>query len=178
MNENGRNSVNHARSTWRSCRSSIRADIQANAGDPKSIALLSLFRLTQMAMGNLGHPRKISYPLVMLYRIVSELLFGVELRPKTRVGDGLTIFHGYGLVVNNSAVIGRNVTLRNGVTIGSRRNGGACPVLEDGVEVGAGAVILGGIVIGSGSKIGAGSVVLNSVPSGSVAVGNPARLIK
>lgn len=102
---------------------------------------------------------------------------GVELRPKTLVGPGLTIYHGFGLVVNDHAKIGAGVTLRNGVVIGNKVTDGACPTIDDGVQVGANAVILGDVRIGAGAKIGAGAVVVRDVLAGSVVVGNPAREI-
>jgi len=74
-------------------------------------------------------------------------------------------------------VIGSNCTLRQGVTIGNRTEGGAVPVIEDDVEFGAYAQVLGGIRLGNGCKIGAMSVVLQDVPPGATAVGIPARVI-
>lgn len=153
----------------------LREDIRVNAREPKIAFLLILFRLTQWSMRSRTRPRWISAPLVILYRAYSEMLCGVELRPKTRVGAGLTIHHGYGLVVNNAVIVGRGVELRNGVTIGHRTKGGASPTLADNVSVGAGAIILGGIHIGRGVRIGAGSVVLRDVPEGESVAGNPAR---
>jgi serine acetyltransferase len=99
----------------------------------------------------------------------------MEVRPKTRIGAGLSIYHGYGLVLNDHCVIGEDVVLRNGVTIGNKHEGGGVPVLGDRVEVGAGAIILGEIELGSDCKVGAGSVVLKSFPAGSTLVGNPAH---
>ena len=79
-------------------RRAVIADWRANKRDLKARVLLLSFRITQLAMGSLTHPRKISYPLVALYRIFTELTFSVELRPRVRVGPGLIIYHGFGLV--------------------------------------------------------------------------------
>ncbi len=76
------------------------------------------------------------------------------------------------------ARIGARCTLRQGVTIGNRRDGGPVPVLEDDVDLGAYAQILGGVRVGRGAKVGALSVVLDDVPPGAVAVGSPARIVE
>lgn len=149
-------------------RRAVIADWRANKRDLKARVLLLSFRITQLAMGSLTHPRKISYPLVALYRIFTELTFSVELRPRVRVGPGLIIYHGFGLVVNNDAVLGSNVALRHGVTIGHRREGGASPVIHDNVEFGAAACIIGPIHVGAGAKIGPHCVIMTDVQAGSV----------
>lgn len=152
----------------------VARDIKANRRDPKIQLTLVFFRLCQLTMGDRWRPRRISLPLVLLYRIWSELVVGLELRPKTSVGPGLTIFHGFGMVINDHCNIGSDVTLRNGVTIGSRRDGGPVPRLGNGVVVGCGAIILGDIELDDYSRVGAGSVLLISVPRNSTVFGNPA----
>lgn len=154
------------------------SDIAANPGDPKTQLALSLFRLAHWA--RIGGRRKvfIMCPVVIFYRIAVEWILGIELRPKTKVGPGLRLYHGIGLVINDGATIGRNVTLRHGVTIGSARHGGPSPVICDDVEIGAGAILLGEITIGQGASIGAGAVVLRDVPAGCVARGNPAAIFR
>lgn len=156
---------------------SITADWRVNRREYRALAALTLFRMTQRAMGSLERPRVASYVLIIAYRLFTEFLLGMELRPKTAVGPGLTIHHGYGLVVNDRAIIGAGVILRHGVTIGHKVPGGASPVIEDGVEIGAGAIVLGDIVVGRGAIIGAGSVVTTSVPPGAIVAGNPAVVI-
>lgn len=155
----------------------VRRDIQANPRDPKSQFVLVLFRFCQVLMANRESPRKRSLPVIVLYRLMTECILGIELRPKTRVGPGVSIFHGFGLVVNDQCVLGRDVTLRNGVTIGHKRKGGGCPQIGDGVDIGAGAIVIGEILVGDGARVGAGSVVIESVPAGAVVAGNPARII-
>lgn len=154
-----------------SMREYVFQDWDANVGDLKSRAMLITFRLVQWLSS--GPSR--SYVTEAMYRVFSEIVIGTELRPKTRVGRGLTIHHGFGLVVNDHAVLGSHVTLRNGVVIGNKVPNGPCPVLEDHVQIGANAVLLGGITVGHHSSIGAGAVVTHDVPPFAIMVGNPAR---
>ncbi|WP_423595104.1 serine acetyltransferase [Roseateles sp. MS654] len=112
----------------------------------------------------------------LLFRAV-ETLTGISLPKECRIGPGLRIWHFGGIFVNPATVIGANCTLRQGVTLGNRVEGGPCPVLEDGVELGAYAQVLGGVRLGAGCKVGAMAVVLTDVPPGATAVGNPARIL-
>lgn len=155
----------------------VRADWRANPRDVKPRLVLLGLRLAQLAMGSPDRLRLRAVIPVALYRAFTEWGYGLELRPRTRVGGGLTIYHGYALVVNDHAVIGRGVTLRNGVTIGNRAPDGGCPRIGNAVEIGAGAILLGPITIGDGARIGAGAVVLHDVPAGAAVVGNPARIV-
>ncbi len=108
---------------------------------------------------------------------LTELITGVSLPKSARIGPGMRIWHFGNVFVHPAAVIGANCTLRQGVTIGNRHADGPVPVLEDDVELGAYAQVLGGIRIGKGAKVGAMAVVLQDVPAGAVAVGNPARIL-
>lgn len=111
----------------------------------------------------------------LLFRLV-ETVTGISLPKETAVGPGLRIFHFGGVFVHQAAVLGSGCTLRQGVTIGNRVAGGPCPVLEDGVELGAYAQVIGGVRLGAGCRVGAMAVVLCDVPPGHTAVGNPARV--
>jgi serine O-acetyltransferase len=121
-------------------------------------------------------------PLSLLFTWLNLFLFGIECTAKCDVGPGLLLPHTSGTVIG-AGNIGANVTIFQGVTLGaleldmgfdpSRR-----PILSDGVVVGAGAKILGGISVGQGAVIGANAVVLQSIPTGGVAVGIPAKVIK
>lgn len=113
---------------------------------------------------------------LVLFRWI-ETTVGVSLPKSVQVGPGLRIWHFGGIFIHADAVIGSNCTLRHGVTIGNRHEGGAVPVLGDDVELGAYAQVLGGIRIGNGCKIGAMAVVLCDMPDGSTAVGSPAKII-
>ena len=111
-----------------------------------------------------------------LFRIV-ETSTGISLPPEAQIGAGLRIYHFGNIFIHSKAVIGRNCTLRQGVTIGNRTVDGPAPVIEDNVEFGAYAQVLGGIRVGHAAKIGAMSIVLCDVPAGATAIGNPARIL-
>jgi serine O-acetyltransferase len=103
---------------------------------------------------------------------------GIEIHPAARLGPGLFIDHGMGVVIGETAEVGENVTLLQGVTLGgtSLKREKRHPTLGNNVVVGAGAKIIGAFRIGDGSRIGAGSVVVREVPSNSVVVGVPGRV--
>ena len=112
-----------------------------------------------------------------LLDLLSRTLTGIELGPNARIGPGLRIWHGRGLVVNSGSVIGDDCVLRQGVTIGNNGITEQFPVLGRSVDVGAYAQIIGGVHVGDNARIGAHAVVLQDVPAGSTAVGVPARVI-
>ena len=110
---------------------------------------------------------------------VGRFFTGVEIHPGATIWRRFFIDHGMGVVIGETAVIGDDVTLYHGVTLGgtSWNKGKRHPTLEDGVVVGAGAQILGPITIGTRAKVGSNAVVVKNVPPGTTAVGNPARVI-
>jgi serine O-acetyltransferase len=105
---------------------------------------------------------------------------GIEIHPGAQIGDGLFIDHGHGVIIGETAIIGNNVTLYQGVTLGGtgKECGKRHPTIEDNVMISAGAKVLGSFTIGENSKIGAGSVVLEEVPPNSTVVGVPGRVVK
>lgn len=124
-----------------------------------------------------GFGKKLRTKLYWLgFRLV-ETVTGISLPKGARIGAGLRIWHFGNIFVHPEAVIGRDCTLRQGVTIGNRHADGPVPVLGDNVELGAYAQVLGGVRIGNNCRIGAMSVVLHDMPDGSTAVGAPARII-
>lgn len=120
--------------------------------------------------------------MILLPRLISQfsrLLTGIEIHPGARIGEAFFVDHGMGVVIGETAELGSNVTIYQGVTLGGtgKEKGKRHPTIGDNVVVGAGAKVLGPIEVGSGSRIGAGSVVLNPVPPGSTVVGIPGRVV-
>lgn len=122
--------------------------------------------------------------LKLLHRIFTNAA-SMDLPSTVNVGKGLAITHGWGLVVNGRAVIGENVTLFHGVTLGCRdridKDGNRVtefPTIENNVWVGPHAMIVGGVTIGEGSRIGGGAFVATDIPAFSVVTGNPSNIVK
>ena len=109
---------------------------------------------------------------------VSRFLTGIEIHPAARIGRGVFIDHGMGIVIGETAEVGNNVSLLQGVTLGgtSTKREKRHPTLRDNVTVGSGAKIIGAITIGENSRVGAGSVVVRDVPPNAVVVGVPGRV--
>ncbi len=111
---------------------------------------------------------------------VSRFFTGIEIHPAAQIGDGLFIDHGMGVVIGETSVIGKNVTLYQGVTLGGtgKEKGKRHPNIGDDVVVGAGAKVLGNITIGENSYIGANAVVLKDVPPNATVVGVPGHITR
>jgi len=115
--------------------------------------------------------------LPALSRRLSIAFCGIDILPQAEIGGGCYIPHGVGLVVGGATVIGEDCTILQGVTFGEARfDTDDCPRVGNGVTIGAGAKLLGGITVGDGAFVGAGAVVLDDVPPGQTAVGVPARV--
>ncbi|MCD7874748.1 MAG: serine O-acetyltransferase [Acidaminococcaceae bacterium] len=114
-----------------------------------------------------------------LLNTFSRFVTGIDIHPGAKLGPGLFIDHGMGLVIGETAELGCNVTLYQGVTLGGtgKEKGKRHPTIGDNVVVSSGAKVLGSFSVGSNSKIGAGSVVLKEVPPNSVVVGVPGRIV-
>ncbi len=112
--------------------------------------------------------------------MLSRALTGIEIHPSARIGEGLFIDHGAGVVIGETAEIGHNVTLYQGVTLGGTgfATGKRHPTVQDNVTIGSGAKLLGPITIGHGAKIGANSVVITDVPANCTVVGNPGHPVR
>ena len=112
---------------------------------------------------------------------LARILTGIEIHPGASIGRRVFIDHGFGVVIGETAVVGDDCTIYQGVTLGgttlvagTKRH----PTLERGVIVGAGAQVLGGFTVGEYAKIGSNAVVVKPVPAGATAVGNPAHLVR
>ncbi len=139
-----------------------------------------------------------SFKAIMRYRIAHKLYLkkhyflarwisqraarktGIEIHPGATIGKGLFIDHGHGVIIGETAILGDNITLYQGVTLGGtgKEQGKRHPTVGDNVMISAGAKVLGSFTVGSNSKIGAGSVVLSEVPPNSTVVGVPGRVVK
>lgn len=124
--------------------------------------------------------RVLRLPFSILYKflkLLSQILTGIDLPCEAQVGRRLLIEHFGDIIISGDAIIGDDVTLRNGVTIGLKRTQErGSPVIGNHVDIGAGAKILGAIHIGDHAVIGANAVVLKDVPAGALAVGVPAQI--
>ena len=126
-------------------------------------------------------PKLLRVPLSLVYRALYRRcrnVYGIELPYSVRLGRGVVIEHQGGIVVHGASVIGDHCIIRQGCTLGLRRLDALAdaPILGEGVQLGAGAVVLGRVTIGAGAVIGANAVVLTDVPPGALAIGIPATI--
>jgi serine O-acetyltransferase len=112
--------------------------------------------------------------------LATRAITGIEIHPAARIGQGLFIDYGVGVVIGETAEIGEDVTLYQGVTLGGTgfATGKRHPTVQDNVTIGSGAKLLGPITIGHGAKIGANTVVIHDVPPNSTVVGNPGHPVR
>jgi putative colanic acid biosynthesis acetyltransferase WcaB len=152
----------------------IKYDLQANTGNRKGMFIVVSYRVSSFLFNHKYRMvRLFSFPLCKFYRIVFKWIMGIEIPEQTKIGKGLVVWHGQGLVINHKAIIGENVILRHCTTIGNKYKGSGCPRIGNNVEIGCNSVLIGDIEIGDNVVIGAGSVVTKSIPSDSIAFGNP-----
>ena len=159
-----------------------RADLQRYPRRPwlkeQSIYAIAVYRFGRwIGPAPTGWQARVMLPVYWLAFRLVETATGISLPRTAVIGPGLRIWHFGNIFIHPAAVLGTNCTLRQGVTIGNRRDDGPVPVLGNDVELGAYAQLLGGITIGHRARIGAMAVVLEDVPDGGVAVGNPARIL-
>ncbi len=120
--------------------------------------------------------------LILLPRLISQLsrfLTGIEIHPGAVIGEGVFIDHGTGVVIGETAEVGNNVTIYQGVTLGGtgKQKGKRHPTVQNNVVISSGAKVLGNITVGDNVKIGAGSVVLKDVPSNTTVIGIPGKIV-
>ena len=168
-------------------REEIKTDIEAvKARDPAAksdVEILFLYSGVHALLAyRVSHKLYVSrhYFSARLVSQVARFLTGIEIHPGAKIGKGLFIDHGMGVVIGETAEIGDNCTLYQGVTLGGtgKDSGKRHPTLGDDVMVGAGAKVLGPFKIGSGAKVASGAVVLEEIPENSTAVGIPARVVR
>jgi serine O-acetyltransferase len=144
-------------------------------------AILTSSGLHAIALHRLSH-RLWRRGLFLPARLLSQIgraVTGIEIHPGARLGQGIFIDHGMGVVVGETTTIGDDVTMYQGVTLGGtgKARGKRHPTIEDNAVIGVGASVLGAVTVGEGARVGAGSVVLNDVPAHTTAVGIPARAV-
>ena len=154
--------------------------------DPASKSKLEVLLLYPGLHAVIGH--KISNflyrkKLFFAARLISQIfrfLTNIEIHPGAQINGTLFIDHGAGIVIGETAIIGNEVTIYHGVTLGGtgKETGKRHPTIGDGVVIGAGAKLLGSIEIGNNVKIGANSVVLKNIPDGCTVVGTEGRIVK
>jgi serine O-acetyltransferase len=165
---------------------SIRRDIKAaRQRDPAAISDLEVvltypgFHARQIhRMAHALHHNGLEVPARFLSHI-GRFITGIEIHPGAEIGEKFFIDHGMGVVIGETAVIGDNVHLFQGVTLGgtSTRRAKRHPTLRDNVVVGAGAKVIGDVTVGENAKIGAGSVVVTNVPPNATVVGVPGHVV-
>ena len=164
----------------------IKRDIQAALDrDPAAVSKLQVIFTYPGFHARLHHRvahtmhRKRMQFAARLVSYASRFVTGIEIHPGAKIGEGLFIDHGMGVVIGETAEIGDDVTLHQGVTLGgtSQRRTKRHPTLGNNVVVGVGAQLIGNITIGDNSKVGAGSVVIKSVPPNATVVGVPGRVV-
>jgi len=159
----------------------LREDWRTHEGDiwRQGLWTLAIYRFGRWRYRLPGLLRKPFSLVYKLLKVFGQILTGIDLPCETRIGRRLRIEHFGGIIISGDSVIGDDVVIRNGVTIGLKRTGQrGAPVIGDRVDIGAGAKILGAISIGDDAVIGANAVVLKDVPNGALAVGVPARIIE
>jgi len=165
---------------------SVKRDIKAVLDrDPAAIGTMEVWltypgfhaRQFHRAAHTLYHRRVPLLPRMISH--FSRFVTGIEIHPGAKIGEGCFIDHGMGVVIGETAEIGDNVILHQGVTLGgtSQQRTKRHPTLGDNVVVGVGAQLIGNITIGDNSKVGAGSVVIKSVPPNATVVGVPGRIV-
>lgn len=155
-------------------------DFAAHDSDPwrQGVWVMAVYRFGRWRYGI--RPALLRKPFSAIYKVLKilvQICTGVDLPCEAVVGRRLVIEHFGGVIVSGDAVIGDDVVLRHGVTIGLKHTGErGAPIIGNRVDIGAGAKILGAVHIGDGAVIGANAVVLTDVPAGALAVGIPARI--
>jgi serine O-acetyltransferase len=159
----------------------IREDFEAHGRDATrpGFQAVAVYRFGVWRMS--VEPKPLRAPLSVLYRALFRTVrnvYGIELPYSAKIGRRVIFEHQHGIVVHGQTVIGDDCIIRQGVTLGIRSMDRLteAPVLGRGVNVGAGAVIIGPVQVGDGASIGANAVVLKDVPAGALAIGVPAKL--
>jgi serine O-acetyltransferase len=168
---------------FRTLRQDVRAVFERDPAAKNLVEVLTCYPgLHAVCMHRIAHAlyRRRCFTAARLLSHLSRFLTGIEIHPGARIGEGLFIDHGSGVVIGETTEIGRNVTLYQGVTLGGtgKEKGKRHPTIGDNVVISAGAKVLGSFEIGANSRIGAGSVVLKPVPANCTVVGVPGKIVR
>ncbi|RZK21679.1 MAG: serine acetyltransferase [Pedobacter sp.] len=162
-------------------RNYIFQDWQSNHHNAKGRAIMAFFRCASIIERNILL-KVLFFWYLLLYKFIIGWIFNIEISSKVNIGKGLKLVYGHGSVINGTANIGENCTLRHLTTIGCKiledGSSGPSPVIGNNVDIGVNATIIGDIKIGDHVIIGAGSVVTKDVQSHCVIGGNPAVILK
>lgn len=148
-------------------------DFKYTRGNTKGRIFLFFFRISYFFATGGILLRVIGIPIRMFYRILFQWVFGIDIPDTTKIGIGFNIWHGQGLIIHKTCIIGDRVHVRHNTTIGQKKNTEVGPVIGNNVDIGAHALIIGQITIGDNCIIGAGTFVNKNIPSNSMAYGSP-----
>ncbi len=157
----------------------IKSELAINSGFTTKLFILN-YRLASLfySKGLVGKIFVVNIFILKLFKFFC----GLDIPARTKIGFGLVLYHPQNIVINSDSIIGDNVILKHNVTIGNKYDSkDKCyksPVIGNNVELSSGVIVLGGISIGDNSIIGAGSIVVKNIPANSIAVRNPAKVIK
>jgi putative colanic acid biosynthesis acetyltransferase WcaB len=161
----------------------IKSDIKNNPNLKGRIIVVS-YTITNFFRKRVNNKFKLILcaPIIILYKLLTDIILGCEIPASTIIGEGFIIHHGRAIVLNKHVVIGKNVTVKHNTTIGNKlsldgKDLGS-PIIKDNVLIEPHSIIIGPITIGKNSIIGAGSVVVKSIEPFSIVAGNPAKLIR
>lgn len=167
--------------TFAGMRQLVREDLHAH-GDDRTRPGFKALKAYRFGVWRMNVPQPFRAPLSIWYRRQFRRcrdVYGIELPYAATVGRRLVIEHQHGIVVHGATVIGDDCTIRQGVTLGNKTMDKPfdAPRLGNGVNIGAGAKVLGAVTLGDGCQVGANAVVVKDVPAGATAVGIPAKLL-
>lgn len=142
----------------------LKADWRVNRGNFRGLFFCTFFRLANIGMAKPRHWAILLLPIRLLYTLVIRYLLSIDIPLGINIGEGLRIFHGFGIAIHPQVKIGRNCTLRHGVTIGNKNEfSKGVPTIGNNVDFGCYSVVVGNVIVGNDSRIGALCLVTEDV---------------